>query len=566
VHRYDAARHLDVKTLLLTGYTFLYLGASALSALAAVFAYRIRRAPGGLWLFLLTISTGIWCLADAFDYSSLVLIGHTVAATFEYAGLVTPVFFLLFAIQYSGRARGPIRWYAIGLFVVPLGGVIAAATNAYHHLLWRGFESVPGMPTVVIFEHGPLFWVSAVYALGVALLATLLLVDTAARAHGIYRVQGSAIAIAAVVPWATGLAYLVFPAWFIGLDPTLAFAVTGVVLSWSLWHLKLLDLVLVPREVIVENLSDGLLVLDSTSRILEMNPAAARLLGFTKVPAPGTPLCDALSSWSQEGKDAFCAAKHAEYSTLASPSGGFVALERSHLEGEGPLHSRDLILLRDITAQVRAERALQDANSDLQSRMTEIERLHDELSEQATRDPLTGLHNRRYLAEQLDRELSRAGRSLSPISLIMLDIDHFKTVNDTQGHAAGDEVLRAIAGELLAGTRRCDIASRYGGDEFIVALPNATAEHAMARAEYWRERFARVMEVSGGGASRPTVSLGVATFPEHGVTMDALINAADNAVYAAKAAGRDRVCLASASPLRDADRCRVPTPLDQVGT
>jgi diguanylate cyclase (GGDEF)-like protein len=336
------------------------------------------------------------------------------------------------------------------------------------------------------------------------------------------------------------------------------------VLTWSLWRLKLLDLVLVPREVIIDQLADGLIVLDDVSRVLEINPAAAQLLGFAKTPKPGTSLCDALSGWSPEGIDAFRAAGHGSGATLLSPSGGYVRVDRSHLEGDAPGQSRDLLILRDITAQMRAEQALQAVNADLQARMTEIEKLHGALQEQATRDPLTGLHNRRYLAEQLDRELGRAGRSLSPISLIMLDIDHFKAVNDTQGHAAGDKVLRAIASELMAGTRRCDIASRYGGDEFVIALPNATAEHAMARAEYWRSRFAQVMKVAGGGITQTTVSLGVATFPEHGASMDALINAADDAVYAAKAAGRDRVCLASAVPFDEGDSCRVPTPVDSL--
>jgi diguanylate cyclase (GGDEF)-like protein len=524
----------------LSGYTLLYALASGVSAFAAVFAFRVRRAPGGWWLFLLTVSTAVWSLADAFDYSSTTLTAHVTAAQFAYFGSAAPVLFLLFALQYSGRVRGPMRWRAGVLLAVPAASVVLAFTNELHHLVWVGFGSTVGHPNVIVYHHGPAFWVVTVYSLLFALVATLLLIDTALKSRGIYRTQAAVIVTGAVIPWVGGIVYSVTPGWFVGLDPALTFSVTGAVFAWSMWHLKLLDLVLVPREVIVEQLADGLMVLDAGGRILEINPAAVRLLGLTHRPAPGASARDALSGWSEAGKDAVSAVYEEPSSTLESPGGTFLRVERSLLEG-GEGQARDLLVVRDITAQVHAEHALQ-------GRMDEIERLHEELREQATRDPLTGLHNRRYLAEELEPELSRATRTGRPVSVIMLDVDHFKDVNDTYGHSTGDEMLLAIAGELLVGTRKGDITCRYGGDEFVVVLPDAPIGSAVARAEDWRGRLAHVMAAVVDDRVSATVSLGVATFPANGATMETLVSAADRAVYASKSAGRDRVSVASGVP------------------
>jgi diguanylate cyclase (GGDEF)-like protein/PAS domain S-box-containing protein len=529
-------------------YTLLYAAAFGASTLSAFFAFRIRRAPGGWWLFLVAVATSVWCLADAFDYSSVTLAAHVTSAQVAYLGSFAPVLFLLFALHYSGRIRGPLAWPTALLFVVPLAGIALALTNRFHHLLWTGFTVTAGLPYVIGYQRGPGFWVVALYSLAISLVATLLLVDTAAKARGIYRTQGVVMVIAAAIPWLGAAAYTLAPGWYVGVDPALTFVVASAILVWSLWRLKFLDLVLVPREAIVEQMADGLIVLDSAARILEINPAAVRLLGLERCPEPGAPVAEALSGWSRQDADALTAVYEQSASTLSSPAGTYLRVERSSLEGGGWGQACDLFTVRDITERVEAERALQAAYADLQARVEEIEKLQGELRDQATRDPLTGLHNRRYLAEELDRELSRAGRAGVPVSVVLFDVDHFKEVNDTYGHAAGDDMLQAIAAELLLGTRRGDITSRYGGDEFLVVLPETTSDAALSRAEGWRTKLARIMAASGDDRVNATISLGVATFPEHGSTMDALVRAADRAVYVSKSAGRDQTSVAVAEP------------------
>ena len=175
-------------------------------------------------------------------------------------------------------------------------------------------------------------------------------------------------------------------------------------------------------------------------------------------------------------------------------------------------------------------------------------RLREKLRRQSIRDPLTDLFNRRYIQETLDREASRAQRSGRPLTVIMVDIDHFKRFNDTFGHDAGDAVLKLVASSLAQGIRNEDIACRYGGEEFLLVLPDAPLQDAAKRAEELRERVAALqLSHQGRALDRIEISLGVATFPEHGSSWQKVVQAADAALYRAKQEGRDRVRVRQAS-------------------
>lgn len=175
----------------------------------------------------------------------------------------------------------------------------------------------------------------------------------------------------------------------------------------------------------------------------------------------------------------------------------------------------------------------------------EVRQRTEELRQQAMRDPLTGLFNRRYLAETLPREIYRALREEKPLAVVMIDLDHFKRFNDQWGHEAGDAVLIGVAAALLDGLRVSDIGCRYGGEELLVVMPGADAEEAIRRistiAEQSRMVGARVM---GRELDSITFSAGVATVPDHGNNAEMLIRAADRALYMAKETGRDRVIVA----------------------
>jgi diguanylate cyclase (GGDEF)-like protein/PAS domain S-box-containing protein len=178
-------------------------------------------------------------------------------------------------------------------------------------------------------------------------------------------------------------------------------------------------------------------------------------------------------------------------------------------------------------------------------------RLRETLRSQSIRDPLTGLFNRRYMEESLIREIRRAERNDRPLGIIMLDIDHFKSFNDEYGHDCGDTLLRELGHFCMNQVRREDIACRYGGEEFILILPDAPLETTRGRAEQLREGVAQ-LTVGHRRRTLPTVTLscGVAAFPEHGSTAEDLLKAADTALYEAKGGGRNQVVVAGSREKR----------------
>jgi diguanylate cyclase (GGDEF)-like protein/PAS domain S-box-containing protein len=201
-------------------------------------------------------------------------------------------------------------------------------------------------------------------------------------------------------------------------------------------------------------------------------------------------------------------------------------------------------------------------------------RLQEMLRNQVARDPLTGLFNRRYMTESLEREVHRAKRNRTPLGIVMLDVDHFKSFNDRLGHDAGDRLLRALGEFLRTHTRGQDVACRYGGDEFTLILPGASLDVTQRRAEQIRHEFnvlrTRYRDPVLGVV---TLSIGVAAFPAQGGTWEIVLRAADAALYRAKHEGRDRVAAAhgretdgtagaaSGRPVR-----RAPADLERPGT
>jgi diguanylate cyclase (GGDEF)-like protein/PAS domain S-box-containing protein len=190
----------------------------------------------------------------------------------------------------------------------------------------------------------------------------------------------------------------------------------------------------------------------------------------------------------------------------------------------------------DITERKRMEDALSLANEELHQQMAEIEKLQITLKEQAIRDQLTGLFNRHYMEEALAREYARAMRSKSPLSIVMMDMDGLKNLNDTYGHALGDQAIKTLGRQLQLMTRTEDIVCRYGGDEFLAILYNTDNANASRRVAEWHKKVDEIHISYQDTSLRISFSSGIATYPTHGESIDEILKAADDALYRQKRA------------------------------
>lgn len=276
---------------------------------------------------------------------------------------------------------------------------------------------------------------------------------------------------------------------------------------------------------------DGMMVIDEYLRILAMNPAMERLTGYPREQVVGKSECSVLLACRDmhgcpladrpgmcpgiRAIQTFKPVPRAEY-TIRRADAKEVAISASYTPIQLPGHPIwALVVVRDITAQKRRER---------------------NLTHQAISDPLTGLPNRTLFLETLLKEIKRASRHNRFLGLAMIDIDGFKDYNDAFGHLAGDELLRALAGLLNAGRRTSDLVARYGGDEFVLLLPETDAAGAMVVAERL------VHTIAHFPFGKPiTISMGMAIFPEDGKRLEDLLERADGRLYGAKRLGHNRV-------------------------
>ncbi|MGB7538374.1 MAG: sensor domain-containing diguanylate cyclase [Anaerolineales bacterium] len=284
-----------------------------------------------------------------------------------------------------------------------------------------------------------------------------------------------------------------------------------------------------------EAAQDGILILDAgTGAISDVNPFLIHMLGYTREECIQKKLWEVGAFKDIEAsKDAFLALQKDEYIRykdlpLRAKDGKLIPVEFvSNVYWAGG-HKVIQCNIRDISERKQAHEALLKSEAHLR--------------EQSVRDHLTGLFNRRYLEETLERELLRATRRHLSLGIIILDVDGFKQYNDTFGHAAGDAILQELGRLLLAQVRGEDIPSRYGGDEFVIVLPDASREVARKRAESIRESANRFhIPFEGKTLEHISLSLGVAVSPQDGSTSADILRAADEALYRAKREGRDQV-------------------------
>jgi diguanylate cyclase (GGDEF)-like protein len=521
------------------GNVVMLLGA-AMAMVLAVLSSR-RPVPGRGWFALMMLAIaeceGLWAIENlSSGMAAKVRIGKL-----EYLGLSTAALLAyLFVRTYTGRRRLPLG-AALMLWLVPAVTFALAMTNEQHQLIWSHIAPSSSDPKApLIYTLGPAARALVVYNYGLMLWAVWTAVRWAASAHRTYRRQAGVMAAGIMLPIVCSALYLLRwapPAW-IALLP-MAFTASGALVYLAIFRFHFLDLMPEARATLVENMPDGVLVLDGRTRIVDSNPAARRLFSEQDSRMDGEEACDVLGSLPQ-----ICAALDEHVAAafdMLSPQD-----DRVHLEVQVvPLRSRrvdggTLLIFRDVSEKWRAE-------EELRTQLSQNLELQEKLREEVLRDSLTGAFNRRMLQDALEREIASAQREGTSLALVVIDLDHFKDVNDHHGHQAGDRMLQEVARLLQAGSRASDVVCRYGGEEFVLVMPRASLDDARRRADQWRRDLESLAVAYELAVIRITMSVGVSTYPSCGECAEELLRTADRALFEAKREGRNRVC---AAPMR----------------
>ncbi|MEW1959635.1 diguanylate cyclase [Kineococcus sp. NPDC059986] len=516
----------------------LIAAAAAITAATGVLTFRRRReTPAALPLTAALASVSLWGASVVLQNATLPERWIDLTVFPQFLGVGACVLSLrLFVDAVSGRT---LRARRVLLFSVePVLLLVVLAVDPHLHLFHATVQHV-GDPVRRVVTAGPLFWVTVVYSYAVVLSAAGTLWNLLRGTRGMLRRQATTMLVAILVPFACNV-LVVAPGIAFPIDITpLAFAVTGVLFAYAVLQQDLLRLVPVARSLVVETVTDAVFVVDARERLVDVNPAGLALLRPGAGPRDtvvGRPFGDLVAPVVAEA----VAAGEGERD-VRLPAGEHLDVRTRWIRDDRGNPLGRVVVARDVTERYQAAQALERANDRLRAQVATIERLQADLAEEASRDPLTGLRNRRRFVDDLATRLATAAEAGHPLSLVLLDVDHFKSINDAHGHAVGDDVLVEVARALGAHARPEDVV-RYGGEEFVVLLPQLGSDAARVRAEELRAACAGVRV--GIESLRITISAGVATAPEHGATPDELLLAADRALYEAKGGGRDQVALA----------------------
>ncbi len=602
-------------------------------------------------LCFLVFALALWSIAYGLELISTELATMRMFTKIYYPAIASvPVLLFLFVMAILDRGK----WFSVrrivAVFIVPIFSCIAIWTNELHHLFYLVSEVDTNWPfPVQRVVHGPLFWIMVVYSYVMLLAGVLFLLREWIRTKKSYRRQLSIILAASMIPVLINAAYLakLIPVGYIDLTP-IGFSGAAFLLAISIFGFRLLDIRPIAKETLIGTLQDGIVVVDTARRVIDINPAACMFLNVSTQNALGALLSEAFMHVPSVVEFLDSESLKKEVSVAAME----IELRRTAIRNRRGLTRGYIIQLTDITERKRYEQALSKSEErlslalkggkiglwdwkiktdemefneryvqiiglasdevhlsfeawkdlihpdDLIPTLEALQRCYDggsdhfeseyrmlsktgdwvwvydrgEVAERdeegapvrivgthiditsrklveeelrksqelykklATTDMLTEVMNRYSLGHALDVETERARRYEQSLSLVLLDVDDLKVINDNHGHLAGDKALKAIATYINSSIRKSDYFGRWGGDEFLIVAPGIDLDGALEMAEKLRKGLP-----SEGvqGVGKLSISIGVASLEKDDSDYDDVLRRADRALYESKRKGKD---------------------------
>ncbi|MFN8382904.1 MAG: diguanylate cyclase [Anaerolineales bacterium] len=518
-------------------YTLMF--SAMLQLLMAAYAWSRRNEPAAKSFIMVCFIGFVWAFMYAIEMASGDI--HIKILSLQIAWAVVsfgPLALLFLVLHHLELIHLITRWRLVFLLIPTFLMIVLVWTYPLHNLFLYGYTiKQVGALEILQKKTGILYMPIMLVFQGISLITYYFLIRSLASTNRIKRQQSLAILFAQFILFIVNGMSIIDISPIKGFDFTPhALVISSGLYAFAIFRYRWLDIIPLARNTLVEVLPAGVVVIDEKNRIVDINPSARDHLQVadsivgqeTQVAFPHLDTIFQPQTSADSLKKEF---------NVKMPKGQhelFEAHMMSLKDQAGQFKGR-IILFHDITERKQAEVAIQQANERLQEQLIEIELLHAQLREQAIRDSLTGLYNRRYLDEALEKEAQRAIRKEHPLSLVMIDVDNFKNINDSFGHKAGDLVLQKI-GELIQNNiRPSDIACRYGGDEFTLILPETTYTSAQKCVERLRKDVSLInLQFNDQNINNIKITIGISVFPEDGATGSQALQAADNAMYHVK--------------------------------
>ncbi len=524
-----------------------------MGVLIMVGTVRAPNAPGRK-AFALSILMALWWTGCVlYRHSSQDLSQHILASKLAWFGIMgTPLYWSLSFLSYARGRESEKGWHLIALGALSAFFGIMALTNDWHHGLYIELLDAKTM----LFRHGWLYSVAKALAYTAMAISCCSGIVLTLRSRGIHQWQLWALLVSALLPLAANIAYTAYGFMIFDDDPTpFVFAGTGAFMLGAQLFGRLFVLPPIGRDAIFAVLPDPVIVLDEAGRILELNPAAASLPGipvqpigkFLHEPAEIVAFLKTMTEDDGERHELTLGGNSCTYEVSCHS-----------LRPWGRIGGR-MIVMRDISLRKADQTRLADLSRDLELKLSDNLHLQALLREEAIRDHLTGLYNRRHAQEVFPPLMQhRAETALSAtmgaeqpnavLAIAIVDIDHFKSFNDRYGHQTGDDVLKVFATMLQESLDPSDSVFRWGGEEFLVLMPQTSRQKVEERCAEWKARLADTRladtrlagtRLAGNDSPTLTFSAGIFLSTEGATTIDEAVRAADVALYRAKADGRD---------------------------
>ncbi|HPI17758.1 MAG TPA: histidine kinase N-terminal 7TM domain-containing protein [Mesotoga sp.] len=490
--------------------------------LLGMYSFYKRELTGAGPLGFLMLAITWWSTMYGLELLSNDLQQMRLLNSISYPAIVSlPVFVFMFVMAILDRREWFTFKRVVLLFIVPAIVNLTMWTNEFHWLFYTVSEIDTQWPfPVQKLVHGPLFWINIVYTYVLLVGSIVLLLREWFYSERPYRTQLSIILLGMAFPILVNLNYLfkILPVGYIDLTPV-AFFLTSLFAALSIFRFRLFDLRPIAKKTVIRNLEDGIVVIDKSDILIDVNPVSVKLLEIDGEKALGLPIDDAFSRMpallgfigSTDSRSEMVIGERIVESRKTS-----IMSKRGRLRGH-------IVLLTDITDRKRIEEALKESQE-----------MYRTL---ATTDMLTGVLNRYSLDQLLERETERSRRYREPLSVIMFDLDDLKKINDTHGHHAGDTALKALSFQILSKIRKSDSLGRWGGDEFLIVAPSTDLDGALEMAEKLRT------EIDSGefeAIDKLSISMGVSSLEVGEKDYDGLLRRVDRALYESKRRGKNR--------------------------